>query len=374
MIKNFYNLFFSLFLILSLINCTSEVEVNNPATTYHTISFHSKLSTNWDQVFIEHQVLKFKFPDPNKDFWRLGTMLINSQGEYFIQDGKARQIFHFDPQRNFIRNIGAFGEGPGEYLLGILSFFDKDDNLYVFDIMRDIFTKYNKPVYSYSTQFSLKSSIRGFAVPTNDGEFIDYSLNQAHRELICKFNDSGKIIKRAFIPKDTKFTSFIHRFGLGIINQFPGKGILLVDSQKYSIYLFDYNLNLKKVIQPASSSTYFPCRDSFPKSLSPYSFSARHAKWWEKSLVPSQVKVIVKNNVLVTLLSKFKKYSSRQFVNIHNLKGITFAKGLEVTLNGKIIYVHGDHIYTLVDDNLSKSGIIIPQTIHRYTFNHSILE
>jgi hypothetical protein len=361
MAKMFITIFIS-FLLLSFLGCSGNNGKNHIECTF---TMHDTMAQKWEDVFTDHTVLKFTFPKPGRELMDIRGFVINSKGDYIIHDAKSTSIIQFHSDGYVIRYIGNYGEGPGEYLMCQIAALDRKDNLFVFDLMKRQFIRYDFPNYSYKDQFKYYSIVNGQLVVDLKGNFISYSLDDETNQLICSFNPGGKVLKRTFSIEDKKYIFFIKRFGMGRVNDYPGKGFLFMDPQKYRIHLFDYDLNLTKVIYPKEPSKFFPFRENFPNSLSPYEFSPKHAKWWEKSLVPHEVRLIGEN-VLIGVLNKCNKYSVKQYVNIHDLNGLTYATGLEVPFNGYIKLTRGSYIYILEEDRLTEKGDIIPQKLHRY--------
>ncbi len=77
----------------------------------------TSLITEWDDAFEQHEVIPFFKGSPDKELYTIGWVAINSKGDYFVSDGKIRQIFQFDAEGRLIRKIGRQGQGPGEYNL-----------------------------------------------------------------------------------------------------------------------------------------------------------------------------------------------------------------------------------------------------------------
>lgn len=62
------------------------------------------------------------------------------------------KIMQFDSAGNFIRFIGSKGQGPGEYQgIGNL-FFDREDNLYLYDLSTRCVSIFTYPDYHFLKQ------------------------------------------------------------------------------------------------------------------------------------------------------------------------------------------------------------------------------
>jgi hypothetical protein len=363
---NFLFTLILLFLLFVNYSCKPKNVNSENNIEYKVIKENTSLATTWDEIFTDHQILEFTFPDPSRDLYRIGSLIVNSRGEYIVQDPKAKSILYFDNHRSFIGNIGKIGEGPGEYLLGILATLDHQDNIFVYDVMKRKIIKYLYPDYSYGNQISLKVHHSFYTVVDPSGNIFVYSKDILKKHKIVKCNPSGEILKQAFEPEDTNYFTYITRFGLGIINPYYNDGIAFMNPHKYEIYIYDYDLNLKKILNPVKPSKYFPFHENYPKSLSIYDFTPKHAKWWQKTMVPIEVRTIGEK-MMIGVVAQFTKFSSKVYINIHDIDGNTYAKGLEIPFEGMIKFIKGKHIYIEEEDRINDKSEIVPPRLHRYT-------
>jgi hypothetical protein len=361
-IKSFMCLVVLLVFVFGFTTCTKKQVTDDQVEL--PIIFQSNLITEWNDAFDDHKVLNFTFPDSETELLDIRGIEKNSKGHFFIQDSKAKVIVQFDPSGKFVRYIGRYGEGPGEFLIGVLSGIDAQDNVYVYDYMGKKFIQYGYPNYNYLDQVTILSPVKSRVVVTPDNHFISYSQDDTYHELISKFDFNGDVIKRAYRARDQKYTFFIKRFGLGRVNEYPGKGFLFVDPQRYKVLLFDYDLNIKVALIPEEKSKFFPIKKNFPNTLSPFEYSEKHSKWWEKSLVAYEAREI--NGFLITVINKYNKYSIKKNINIHDLKGRTYAIGLEIPFDGTLRLTKGPFIYIVEQDRLTDKGKIIAQKVHQY--------
>jgi hypothetical protein len=355
-------------IIITFFSCNQKTNQIQDNVEHFEITEDKTMAKSWDEIFTNHQILEFSFSNPSMEIYRIGDFFINSRGEYFIQDPKARRIRHFSAQRKFIRNIGSTGEGPGQYLMGALAALDNQDNLIVFDIMKSTLIRYLYPEYSHDKEFSIKTNFNGYINVGPEDRLIAYSRKHPIESLIIQFNNKGKIIKQVFEPQDKNYIHFITRFGMGRVNDFLKQGIVFMNPQKYEIYIYDYDLNIKRILKPQNPSKFFPFRENFPKSLPFYDFTRKHAKWWQKSLVPLEAKTIGEK-FIIGMVAQFTKYIPKIYINIHDTNGKTYAKGIEIPFDGMIMFIKGKHIYVREDDSLNEKGEIAPPRIHRYTIN-----
>jgi hypothetical protein len=309
---------------------------------------HSK----WDDIFSNDEIIPFSFDNPDLEIYTIGDMLISPAGDYFILDGKARKVMQFDKEGKFIRFIGKYGEGPGEYALAACPYMDKYNNLYLYDVVRFRINKYTSPEYNFEKQIRMKLSIQDLLIDA-DNNIIIYTVSDPY--ILHQLDPKGNVIKKAFMPKKVNFRLFSARFQLGRLSNIPGRGFLASYPEEYKVYLFDYKLNIKKMLYTKTVSTYFPPKENFPNDLSPYDFTPGHAKWWGKYLKPSMV-YYLGNGIFLKVLLKYTNLSARSFINLHDLNGNTYAKGVEVPFEGIIRYAGKDFYMLSRIQNLRKPG------------------
>lgn len=322
-----------------------------------------KLFKKWDELFHSHEVINFSFPDPKKELLSICGLAMNSKGEYFINDCRAKEIIQFDSKGNFVRYIGRKGEGPGEFQLPGNLFLDKEDNLFLQCVEKLSLNVYSSPNYLFLKQISLKSSCRDI-IMTPEENFIIYSLYLADG-VLRKYDKEGRILKKGFTPSNEKLRVFMARFQPAGLADIPGQGFLFIYSAEYAIYFYDYNLKLKKTYIPKSFSGFYPQAPDFPPELSPYEFSSEHSRWWDKFLHPGEL-YYLKDKFFVVELLKSEGLGGKFYVNFHDLNGNTYAKGLEVPYNGMIIYAKDDYLYVGEESKFGEDDKILPPRLHRY--------
>ena len=318
--------------------------------------------TKWEDVFGEDEVLSFTQNGSEFEFYTIGSLSINSTGEYFIIDGKRGKIIQFDSSGEFKKFIGTKGEGPGEYfIIGALSM-DAKDGLYIFDIPKMRINQYSAPGYNFSRQINYGKSIQDIIV-TDNGDFILYASTIG--EVLYKLNREGKVIQKTFKPKQDSFRLFISRFNLGRFCKLTETDFLFVYPEEYRIYLFDNDLKIKRILFANEPSRFFPTVGVFPKNLSPYDFTPKHAKWMSNSLYPAFIDYIG-NRKFVVLLVEYQNVSEKPFINIHDTDGNTFAVGLEVPFGGIVRYAKDGYLYVVEKDSIDDKGNVLPCRLHRF--------
>jgi hypothetical protein len=357
-------------IFLSLMGCVIAVTVNcvSDKKKPNEIPFKKNkvVYTKWDQVFEKSEIIPLRFQAPNLEIYTIGGVEINSKGQYIICDPKNKPnlISLFDSTGLFVKYIGRTGEAGGEYLIPTCSCFDSSDNYYLFDIVRDIVIKYSAPDYIFEKQTRMQGYLDRIIMGPN-GNFISYRLNDESGKIFFKNGPDGKLLKSVFKPDDEGLRLFISRFSLGGITEIPGKGILALYPAEYKIYLYDYDLNLKKTIKAPEPSTYQPSIGSLPTNLAPNTYTKQHAKWWEKELRPFSISYLGGGLFIIELI-KFTNMSGKFFINIHDLDGNTYAEGLEVPFDGIIRCVRNGYVYVVEDSTIDNAGKVLPLKLHRF--------
>ena len=362
--RKFFFFFFIAILAFSWSNCRHH-EGNRTDVLFSTENIPY---SRWDDVFTGHKVISFTFPDPDGEIFSIGGILITTNGDYFVFDGKAMKVLHFDAGGKFIQYIGRVGEGPGEYGLAGSSYLDDNADLLIEDIYKRRINKYRFPDYQFETQFLLPTSIQDFLLD-DQGNFIVYTTSEPN--ILVKVDQKGNTLAKALQVDRQNFRISSSRFQLGRLCQLPGDIFMVSYPEEYKIYVFDYQFNLKKTLYADSVSRYFPGKAVFPADLSPYDFSPKHAKWWGEALRPSMVLNIDKT-LIAFVLAEIKNLSFKFYVNIHDLEGKTYAAGLEVPFDGIIRYAKDGFIYVVEESKFDESKNIIPLKLHRYKLKENI--
>ena len=325
----------------------------------------TQLITKWEDAFEQHEVISFFKDSPDKELYTIGWVAINSKGDYFISDGKIRQIFQFDAEGRLIRKIGRQGRGPGEYNLPRFPLLDEQDNLYFFDSSSRSVLKYSFPDYQYETSFNLGRSAQDL-YRDPEGNFLVYSLySLEYKDVLFKLDPAGNILHTAHAPEFKNFRIFISRFQIGSFG-FPTQSddILFLYPYNYEVSLYDRQLNLKKIFFSNQSSTFTPSGEPFPHSWNPYHYSPKISKWWGKQLRPMAL-FGFGNGMFLVELGKYDNLETESYANIHDVNGVIYAEGLKVP-HSVMRYSKDGYIYIVEDSSFDENGNITPLRLHRY--------
>lgn len=322
----------------------------------------SNISKKWDDIFPEHELINPSFP-PAYYF-----LTMNSQENYFLYTRKDEKIVQFNKNWNFVREIARKGEGPGEFQIPWPVFCDSKDNLYIHDIGRRLINIFSSPDYRFNRQIKLKSHVSKI-IRELESNFITFSLYNTPY-LLKKYSEDGRLLKETFKCKDETLRIFMARFNPGGLAEIKNKGFLFIYPDRYIVYLYDYNLNLQKIYLPENFTNFFPSAPDFPSELSPYEISSEHLKWWEQFLHPGDI-WIMKDKYFIISMLKSEGVGGKFYINFHDLKGITYAMGIEVPFNGKIVYAREEFLYVLEEERFGKKDEILPARLHRYKLKNS---
>ncbi len=321
-----------------------------------------KLAQTWDELFTDHTVINFTYK--NQPLSGFGLLGINSKGDYFLFSGIEKKIMQFDSTGNFIRFIGSIGQGPGEYqMLTTNAFFDRADNLYLYDFAIQAISIFSYPDYQFLKQIHLKSRVSKIFIDS-ESNFITFSLYNIDN-LLKKYNKSGELIAETFKAEDDRLRAAMARFNPGGLANVPDLGFLFVYPDKYYIYLYDYDFTLKKIFKPRHFSKFYPRAESFPQDLDPRDPAYEHSNWWDKFLHPGDI-YFLKDKFFLVSLWESKGRFGKNYINLHDLNGVTYARGLEIPHEGTINYNQGDYVYIIEQERFISQDEFAPTKLHRY--------
>lgn len=203
-----------------------------------------------------------------------------------------------------------------------------------------------------------------------DGNFITFSLYNTPY-LLKKYTPEGKLLGEMFKCKDESLRIFMARFNPGGLAGIKNKGFLFLYPDKYIIFFYDYSLNLQRIYLPEKFSTFFPTVPNFPTHLSPYEISEEHSKWWDQFLHPGDIWILRDKFFVITML-RSEGMGGKFYINVHDIEGITYAIGIEVPFNGRIVYAREDFLYVLEEERFGDKDEILPARLHRYKLKSSL--
>jgi len=199
--------------------------------------------------------------DENYAFYRIGSPVVDSEGNIYVLDKPNFRIQKFDKDGQYLQSIGRQGQGPGEFERPGSMYVDTQQNIYVRDARDiDIFDKNGKHIKS-TVQYDLFGPFFGI---TKDGNIIAYNQSLRAGEMleeVVLVDEDGKKIKTI-----VEYKSDASSFGKGIdlgMSYTPGlwfypinEGIAVYGySSEYKLYVIDSSGNLAHIIEKAEPPT-----------------------------------------------------------------------------------------------------------------------
>jgi len=142
---------------------------------------------------------------------RVTDLVIASDGRIIVADDMGRQVLMFSPEGKFLRRIGRFGDGPGEYHSPSLVTVDPEQNIYVFDpTLAKVF------IFDAEGNFKRLIFTREFVsrmAATSSGVYLQEFTFQG-RNSIFQYDTTGKLI-RTFSSIPENFRELLMRLSAG---------------------------------------------------------------------------------------------------------------------------------------------------------------
>jgi hypothetical protein len=206
------NIFFGAFVLLS---CLVFYEWGSPqrwAGSFETKDGVKIITNPHQPVFgevrfdLEEVWVLGKEKTVNDLFASVYDVKVDAQGNVYISDIKDKRVKKFSPEGKYLRDIGRFGQGPGEFQSArSLAVGDSSGDIYLADLMK--VHRYNRDGM-YQNDISLKGFFNNYFVDA-DGNFwarMAYFDNIGQGEAFDKISRNGELIKRIlrYSPQDTR--------------------------------------------------------------------------------------------------------------------------------------------------------------------------
>jgi len=142
------------------------------------------------------KIIKSISGDENMDMIMERPVIIKegAEGTFYVCDFSANQIFKFSEDGSYIKTIGNFGQGPGEFI--------KPNGLYYFNGKLVISEKGNMRVNIFDNEDRFLRSFKIANVPVSimcDDSLLYSGVvkrTKNYKKVISIFNQNGKIIKK----------------------------------------------------------------------------------------------------------------------------------------------------------------------------------
>lgn len=198
--------------------------------------------------------------DENYTFYRIGSPVIDSEGNILVLDRANFRIQKYDREGKYLQTIGRQGQGPGEFEQPWTMCVDKQQNIYIRDVRDiDIFDENGRHIKS-----TIQSERFGpFFGITRDGNIIAYSQSIRPGETledVVLIDKTGKKIKTIVTYKsDASFGKGIdlgRAYTPGLrFDQINEELALYGYSSEYKLYVIDSSGNLVHIIEKAEPPT-----------------------------------------------------------------------------------------------------------------------
>jgi len=358
-----------LFLVFGLsISACSKSGHNNITPSQH-IYLQDCKQKNWEDLFEDEQQVQFSFSNTKNQLLSISTLLLTSNGQYIVMDGSDKKIKLFDANGTFLKYIGKWGgQGPGEFQTPTNLVLDKTQELLIFDVFGYRLSRFTGKDYVYENEIHLKENPSNIIVdPQNN--LITYSYSEY---MLNKYDNKGHLLKKTFKPKNKTLQFFFTRFRLGGIADYQDEGFFLIYPEEFNIYYYDYDFNLKLVLQSNFSSKFRPEISKLPEDLSPYVFTPKHSRWWDKELHIMSI-LSLGSDIIGVQLYKSEELSFTDFyLSLYKLNGVVLGEGLEIPHNGIIRYAKNGYLYVAVEAQLGTENEIIPPKLYRYKLREDV--
>jgi hypothetical protein len=291
--KKVLSLFLMLIFALSSFSITSYNDIYSQERKYPEINYEPKPFVGYDYTFLEKEALYKP--------WKIQQN--PKTGEIVVFDVGNNCLYVFDSKGKFVRKIGRYGQGPGEFTdfedFGI----DSSGDIFVLDSRN-----FRLSVFSYDGKLKYSFSIRDrmsftSMYITNDNILINLPSRGFYFTI---FNKKGEIIKDfGEIEKFGKTGSSGLRF-----DESYARGITIIDSEgNYNI--FSSNRFILKRFNKNGELLNSLFLDSFLPELKGYRDKNNEVHWTPPEEVPSGART----NITITSI----KYKNNRFYILHRL-------------------------------------------------------
>lgn len=159
----------------------------------------------------------------------------DSKNNIYISDRNMSKIRVFDKDGKFLKSLGRKGQGPGEMQNVTTMVIDKDDNLIVFDVQSQRFTKFILQDDSFKTYpLPVSSDINPFWIsPFRHNTFIVAGYSRETDKIIHFLSPDFISVKESLVSKGDIWNadeSFLHYFPISF-----NLNIAVSDSEKFII-------------------------------------------------------------------------------------------------------------------------------------------
>lgn len=354
--------------IFLFISCT---EINSEKSNIILIdeSRVAKTPNKFSDFFTNEEKVDLNFSEKNKDLPPgIFQLLKNKKGNFILADGYSREILMIDSVGNFEKKIGKSGKGPGEFEVLKTIKLDKNDNLWVYDLVLQRLSQFSAPDYTYSSSFNLKGRLSDFIVM--DDCIIVY--DPLGDEIIKKYDFEGNEIKGTYSFPKRELQIFLSRFQIrGLSRGFNDNNLYMVYPGEFAIHKYSDDLELLSKIVPQKDSNFSLFQSSppkFPEYLDPYGYNNSHQDYWVSFNHIYNLFKIEPNILVLQLYNQTKDKSFDFYLNIYEEDGTLVSSGIELPNESILVGADEKKIYLTTPERMLDDGEIKKMTIKSYSY------
>ncbi len=246
--KYLKHIIFSYTILLLFSSCTKKIETTSNLVNVKTLTAKENIVYSIEKNFSLKKYIMLQ-DDRNNLLSTIDKVKIKGGKIYIMDKSGPHQVFIFDMNGNFIREIGKRGKGPGEHTM--LCDFDVDDNGKIY-----LYSRQQKKIFIYDSDnsFIKEHKLSFFADGFNllkNGKYIFSVLkeNNIKRKDIHKKHPKVLITDSLFNIEKTYFSynnnCLDNKGNTNLFSEFSD-GLLYNKPVNDTIFLFDWEGNLKQ--------------------------------------------------------------------------------------------------------------------------------
>lgn len=189
-------------LVSVLYGCTNTNQKDNFGNGVITVDFKDPQNIKSSDIITKHTYIKLETSDSSL-FGSVNQIEILNDRIYILDKNKTNSIFIFSIQGEFIKRLGANGNGPGEFIAPQSFKIDPKGYIYVLDRVLNRLLKYQLSDLSFIEEIILPfPSPLSFSIINSDDLFIYYYPIRKNSDLDKKqlviADKTGRIIKTLY--------------------------------------------------------------------------------------------------------------------------------------------------------------------------------
>jgi hypothetical protein len=327
-------------------------------------------ASDWNQLFVERRI-PLETADTDPPLQRIGELVIGSEGNLFVPDGRSKRILTFNPEGKFVREITGGDDGSFYFsLLGPIGF-DPEGNLVAYDTRGAWISVLKPPAYSVLRRFQISSGVADF-IAVDGGAIVTYFPSDK-AGVFKRFDASGKRVASVHPIRDERLRIFHGRVQTGGIARDSSGDLFGIEPSTFELVHLSPDLTVREILRAAPGDGWAPNAAAFPAGLSPYDYRPPHEKWWNSFTHIGRPYALAHGLLLVTLFSsRGLRTNDEDFANIYHVDGRVVARGLRIPRGGQVVGAAGDRVYVVRNAHLAGADSIAPLELYEYRLRESV--